>query len=162
MNRSWDERPNPCQLIGIKYELFQANSNYPIVFQEYPTWSQGSSTKTCPRSSDIYTMNIIDIVRMLQISDHQAEEIHAQGHHHNNSCQFWSFKEYLRRYLIILDSIYTMPVNILSFYLLSYTYPELPGVTNFSFLFYFSLLHHMVILLLYLILSSHSHSHGSH
>jgi hypothetical protein len=123
------ERPDPCQLTGIKYSLIECNRCRPIMFQEHHLFSAGPGTEIRPRSSDLYSMTAGDIIRMLEISDHQTDEVHINRHTRPDSCRFWSFEERPRHYLIILDSIYTIPLDVFSSFLSTFVFPELPGLT---------------------------------
>jgi hypothetical protein len=129
INKGLMERPDPCQLTGIKYSLIECNRCWPITFQEHHLFSTGPRTEIRPRSSDLYSMNTADVIRMLEISDHQTDGVHTNWHTRQDSCRFWSFEENPRRYLIILDSIYTVPLDIFSSFLSTFVFPEIPGLT---------------------------------
>jgi hypothetical protein len=129
INKGLMERPDPCQLLGIKYSLMECNRCQPIMFQEHHLFSTGPRTEIRPRSLDLYSMTAGDIIRMLEISDHQTDEVHINRHTRLDSCQFWSFEENPRCYLIILDSIYTVPLDVFSSFLSTFVFPELPGLT---------------------------------
>jgi hypothetical protein len=72
---------------------------------------------------------IADIIRMLEISNHQTDGVHTNQHIWQDSCQFWSFEENPRCYLIILDSIYTIPLDVFSSFLSTFIFPEILGLT---------------------------------
>jgi hypothetical protein len=129
INKGLMECPDPCQLTGIKYSLIKYNRCCPIMFQEHPLFSAGPGTEIRPRSSDLYSMTAADIIRMLEISDHQTDEVHNNQHTRPDSCWFWSFEKNPRHYLIILDSIYTVPSDIFSSFLSTFIFPEIPGLT---------------------------------
>jgi hypothetical protein len=129
INKGLIDRPDPCQLTGIKYSLIECNRCRPITFQEHHLFSSGPGTELRPRSSDLYSMTAGDIIRMLEISDHQTDEVHVNRHTRPDSCRYWSFMENPRRYLIILDSIYTVPLDVFSSFLSTFVYPEIPGLT---------------------------------
>jgi hypothetical protein len=50
------------------------------MFQEHHLFSAGPGTKIHPRSSDLYSMTTTDIIWMLEISDHQTDEVHVNRH----------------------------------------------------------------------------------
>jgi hypothetical protein len=129
INKGLTERSDPCQLTGIKYSLMECNRCCPITFQEHHLFSAGLGTEICLRSSDLYSMTAADIIRMLEISDHQTDEVHTNWHTWQDSCRFWSYEEHPRHYLIILDSIYTVPLDIFSSFLSTFVFPEIPGLT---------------------------------
>jgi hypothetical protein len=129
INKGLMECPDPCQLTGIKYSLMECNRCRPIMFQEHHLFSTGPGTEIHPCSSDLYSMTTVDIIRMLEISDHQTDEVHTNQHTWQDSCRFWSFEENPRRYLIILDSIYTIPLDVFSSFLSTFVFPEIPGLT---------------------------------
>jgi hypothetical protein len=129
INKGLTECPDPCQLTGIKYSLIECNRCCPITFQEHHLFSAGPRTEIHLRSSDLYSMTAADIIWMLEISDHQTDEIHTNRHMWPDSCQFWSYAENPRHYLIILDSIYTVPLDIFSSFLSTFIFPEIPGLT---------------------------------
>jgi hypothetical protein len=129
INKGLTECPDPCQLTGIKYSLIECNRCCPIMFQEHHLFSTGPGTEIHPHSSDLYSMTAADIIQMLEISDHQTDEVHTNRHTWQDSCWFWSFEENPRCYLIILDSIYTVPLNVFSSFLSTFVFPEIPGLT---------------------------------
>jgi hypothetical protein len=129
INKGLMERPNPYQLTGIKYSLMECNRCQPIMFQEHHLFSAGPGTEICPRSSNLYSMTAADIIRMLEISDHQTDGVHTNWHTRQDSCQFWSFEENPRCYLIILDSIYTVPLDVFFSFISTFIFPEIPGLT---------------------------------
>jgi hypothetical protein len=77
INKELMECSDPCQLTGIKYSLMKCNRCRPITFQEHHLFSAGPRTELCPCSSDLYSMTAVDIIRMLEISDHQTDEVHV-------------------------------------------------------------------------------------
>jgi hypothetical protein len=107
----------------------ECNESRPITFQEAVQFSKGPGTEIRPRSTDLYSMTAANIVQMIEISDHQTDAEHVQRHASIADCQSWSFEENSQHYLIILDSIYTVPVDIFSSFLSSFIYPEIPGLT---------------------------------
>jgi hypothetical protein len=123
------DRPDLCQLTGIKYSLIECNRCRPITFQEHHLFSAGPATELCPQLSDLYSMTTGDIIWMLEISDHQIDEVHVNRHTRPDSFRYWSFMENPRRYLIIMDSIYTVPSDVFSSFLSTFVYPEIPGLT---------------------------------
>jgi hypothetical protein len=129
INKGLMERPDPCQLTGIKYSLMECNRCQPIMFQEHHLFSTSPGTEIHLCSSDLYSMTTADINRMLEISDHQTNEVHTNRHTRQDSCRFWSFEENPRHYLIILDSIYTVPLDVFSSFLSTFIFPEIPGLT---------------------------------
>jgi hypothetical protein len=129
INKGLIDCPDPCQLTGIKYSLLECNRCRPITFQEHHLFSAGPGTELCPRLLDLYSMTAGDIIRMLEISDHQTDEVHVNQHTRPDSCWHWSFVENPRCYLIILDSIYTVPSNVFSSFLSTFIYPEIPDLT---------------------------------
>jgi hypothetical protein len=129
INKGLTERPDSCQLTGIKYSLMECNRCRPIMFQEHHLFSTSPGTEIRLCLSDLYSMTAADIIRMLEISDHQTDGVHTNRHTWQDSCQFWSFEENPRHYLIILDSIYTVPLDVFSSFLSTFVFPEIPGLT---------------------------------
>jgi hypothetical protein len=80
INKGLIDCPDPCQFTGIKYSLMECNRCCPITFQEHHLFSAGPGTELCPWSSDLYSMTAGDIIRMLEISDHQMDEVHINQH----------------------------------------------------------------------------------
>jgi hypothetical protein len=126
INKGLMEHPDPCQLTGIKYSLMECNRCCHIMFQEHHLFSAGPRTEIHLHLLDLYSMTAVDIIRMLEISDHQTDEIHVNWHTQPDSCQYWSFMENPRCYLIIL---YTVPVDVFSSFLSIFVFPEIPGLT---------------------------------
>jgi hypothetical protein len=77
INKGLTEQPDPCQLTGIKYSLIKCNRCCPITFQEHYLFSASPGTEIHPRSLDLYSMTAMDIIWMLEISDHQTDGVHT-------------------------------------------------------------------------------------
>jgi hypothetical protein len=80
INRGLIEHPDPCWLTGIKFSLMECNRCHPIIFQEHHNYSQGLGTELHPQSLDLNTMTAMDIIWIIEISDHQTEEIYINQH----------------------------------------------------------------------------------
>jgi hypothetical protein len=80
INKGLIDCPDPCQLTSIKYSLIECNRCHPIMFQEHHLFSASPGTELRPWSSDLYSMTTGDIIQMLEISDHQMDEVHINWH----------------------------------------------------------------------------------